>query len=78
MKNGGRRDLTVVQNLKDANCDDIFIERFMEIQAEDAAARIRLLKKRRAELLCLIHENERYLEYIDYLVYQIEREKKAD
>lgn len=70
------RDSAVTQNLRDANCSGAFIQQFLIIQAGDRATQLRLLKKRRADLLAVIHENERYLECLDYLVYQISREER--
>lgn len=76
MEPGFDKETMIIQNLRDANCDNAFIRRFLEINTADKVSRIRLLKQQRAVFLHIIHENEKYLEYLDYLVYRITNEVK--
>lgn len=62
----------VIQNLKDAGCDQKIIECFMKCMAQDDFnGQLRLMKEQRKCLLDRVHEEEKQISCLDYLVYQI-------
>ena len=68
---------TVVQNLKDAGCTDEMVEKFMALQdSEGKEQQLRLLSGHRKHLLEKLHRDERQIDCLDYLVYQIERTRR--
>ena len=67
----------VIQNLKDAGCDKKTIESFMKCMArDDVSGQLRLMKEQRRCLLNKVHEEEKKIDCLDYLVYQVGRSKK--
>lgn len=79
VKKAGRRqgadkamDPRVRQNLIDAGCSDEFVRRFDAAPSD--AERMRQLRGRRKELLAGIHAEQRRLDCLDYLIYQLKRE----
>ena len=66
----------VIQNLKDAGCDRKIIECFMECMAQDDFnGQLRLMKEQRQCLLDRVHNGEKQIDCLDYLVYQIDRSR---
>lgn len=66
----------VIQNLKDAGCDRKIIECFLECMArDDFNGQLRLMKEQRKCLLDRVHEEEKQIDCLDYLVYQIDRSR---
>lgn len=66
----------VIQNLKDAGCDRKIIECFMECMArDDFNGQLWLMKEQRKCLLDRVHKNEKQIDCLDYLVYQIDRSR---
>lgn len=65
----------VRQALTDANCDEETIQKFMHLRAQgrDAEA-LRLLSCYRCHLVCAMHEAQKPLDVLDYLIYQLEKE----
>lgn len=67
----------VLQNLKDAGCDDEVVKTFMELaETGEKQKQYRLLEKHRRDLLDKVHNRERQIECLDYLVFQMK--KKGD
>ena len=67
---------TVLQNLKDAGCTDEMVEKFMDLQAnEDEEQQIRLLSSHRKHLLEELHREEKRIDCLDYLIYQMQNKK---
>ncbi len=67
---------TVVQNLKDAGCTSEMVERFMELQdRNDKEQQFRLLSNHRKHLLEKLHRDEKRIDCLDYLLYQMEKAK---
>ena len=62
-------DGNIVDNLRDAGCSEELIEQYAS--AASGCARICLLKKHRRELLNSIHSEQKKLECLDYLIYQL-------
>lgn len=68
----------VIQNLKDAGCDLETTERFLALeQAGQTREQLKLLSVHRKRLLDKVHEEERRIDCLDYLVYQVKREKRT-
>lgn len=66
----------VIQNLKDAGCDRKIIECFMKCMAQDdVKGQLRLMSEQRQCLLDKVHEDEKQIDCLDYLVYQIDRKR---
>ena len=59
----------IVDNLRDAGCSEDLIELYSS--AASGCARICLLKLYRRELLGSIHSEQKKLECLDYLIYQL-------
>ena len=67
---------TVLQNLKDAGCTDEMVEKFMALQgSEDEEQQIRLLSGHRKHLLEKLHRDEKRIDCLDYLIYQMQNKK---
>ena len=72
-------DLNVIQNLEDAGCDASTIETFIRLlQNGETKKQLLLLSRHRANLLHNLHENQRQIDCLDYLAYQIKKEAGAD
>ena len=68
----------VMQNLRDAGCDTKTVVRFMELEEEgDIRGQLDLLATHRRRLLDRLHKEERYIDCLDYLVYQMEKNTPA-
>lgn len=67
----------VLQNLKDAGCDDEVVKTFMELaETGEKQKQYRLLEKHRRDLLDKVHNRERQIDCLDYLVFQMKKEGK--
>ena len=65
------------ENLKDAGCDPDMIRRCeILVQGEKRGELMRVLSQHRRALLDAVHENERRIDCLDYLVYQLEKQAK--
>ena len=65
------------ENLKDAGCDPDMIRRCEVLaQSEKQGELMRVLSLHRRSLLDAVHENERRIDCLDYLVYQFEKQSK--
>ena len=64
----------VVENLRDAGCSSSQIECFLDWQEEERTAdQLFMLSEHRKQLLDNVHREEKRIDCLDYLVYQIER-----
>ena len=67
----------IIQNLRDAGCDDETIAAFMGcVREEREAESLRLLKKQRSLLLDAVHREEKKIDCLDYLVYRMQKAKR--
>lgn len=65
------------QNLIDADCDNITIEKCMKFAQEGKKQEIlSLLLHHRASLLNMLHKRHHNIDCLDYLIYKIEKEQK--
>lgn len=68
----------VIQNLRDAGCDPGTVEQFMALEEEGRVReQLDLLASHRRQLLDRVHKEERKIDCLDYLVYQMEKKKAA-
>lgn len=64
----------MIQNLRDAGCGQEAISRFLTCMATGETKKgMKLLERQRRELLDSIHEGQRRLDCLDYLVYQMSK-----
>ena len=69
---------TVLQNLKDAGCTDEMVAEFMALQnREDEEQQIQLLSGHRKHLLEKLHREEKRIDCLDYLLYQMQKRNKT-
>ena len=65
---------SVIQNLRDAGCSQTTISRFMECLKNWAEKEeLQILSRHRKTLLDRIHREERKIDCLDYLIYQMDR-----
>lgn len=71
------REEAVIQNLKDAGCSEGLIGQFQECCSQGKEKEgIRLLRKHRDTLLDAMHREQKRIDCLDYLLYQIKKESE--
>lgn len=74
--NGNQEQERTIQNMKDAGCSEDTISRFLLCyQAGDIKGELKVLSNHRQTLLDKIHKEQKEIDCLDYLVYQIENSK---
>ena len=69
---------SVIQNLKDAGCDAQCIEQFLSLGEEGKTLeQLELLSAHRRQLLDKVHQEEKRIDCLADLVYQIQKKKSA-
>ena len=64
------------QNLLDAGCGSDTVQQCMDlVKKRECAELLQLLSRHRRELLDTVHQNEKRIDCLDYLIYQIEKQK---
>lgn len=77
MENHMENSDSVIQNLEDAGCDPETVAQFIELGIEgNRQNQLKLLEQHRKNLLEKVHKNEKRIDCLDYLVFQMNREKK--
>lgn len=72
-----KKKAAVSQNLEDAGCSRESIEEYLTLEENGAAkAQLILLEKHRKKLLDAVHENQKKIDCLDYLIYQVRGRKK--
>lgn len=72
--NGYRREEDIIQNLKDAGCDQDTIEIFMDDwQSGRQDKGTQLLQKHRRFLLNVLHKDQKRIDCLDYLLFMLGR-----
>lgn len=67
----------IIQNLKDAGCDSDTIEKFMaDLKKGKEANGLKRLAVHRKKLLDSLHREQKCIDCLDYLVYQMKEAKK--
>lgn len=73
------REELVIQNLEDAGCGPETIHNFIcRCNAGKTAEALRLLACHRRQLLEELHREQKRIDCLDYLVYQINRQKSSE
>lgn len=68
---------TIVQNLRDAGCSDETISDFLrDLRGGKTAEGLKLLAAHRRVLLNRLHEEQKQIDCLDYLVWQMEKPKE--
>ncbi len=68
---------SIIQNLKDAGCDSETIKHFMEdLQKGKEASGLKRLAAHRKNLLDSLHREQKCIDCLDYLVYQMKKAKE--
>lgn len=68
---------SIIQNLKDAGCDSETIENFMaDLQKGKEANGLKRLAAHRKNLLDSLHREQKCIDCLDYLVYQMRKVNK--
>lgn len=66
----------LLQNLKDAGCDTETIEQCMSLSKKsDVKAMLRLLSRHKRALLAAVHERQKEIDCLDYLVFKLEHDQ---
>ena len=73
--NGSEQD--VVQNLRDAGCSEETIEKFItELKSGREKDGLKRLAAHRKDLLDALHKEQKCIDCLDYLVYQMKKAAK--
>jgi len=68
---------SIIQNLKDAGCDSEIIEKFMaDLQKGKEENSLKRLAVHRKNLLDSLHREQKCIDCLDYLVYQMRKANK--
>ena len=77
MPEASNKQTILRENLKDAGCKlDMIQHCEVLIQSEKQDELMQVLSLHRRALLDAVHENERRIDCLDYLVYQLEKQSK--
>lgn len=64
---------SIIQNLKDAGCDPEIIQNFIDDLRENRKSHgLKILGEHRQSLLDSLHKNQKMIDNLDYLIYQIQ------
>ncbi len=76
MPNAADTDGILRQNLVDAGCGPEIIRQCMALaRKRDQAELMRILSRHRRTLLDTVHQNEKRIDCLDYLVYTMEKQQ---
>lgn len=74
MANGNGKCACILQNLEDAGCGEELTENCMNaVKNGRSDELLRLLTEYRADLLKRVHNGQKQLDCLDYLIYQTEK-----
>ena len=67
------------QNLIDAGCGEELVQRCVALtEGERTAEVLRILSRHRKTLLDTVHQGEKQIDCLDYLVYKLEKEQHME
>lgn len=67
---------TIIMNMRDFGCDDNTIKRFLDcFEQHDKAGQKKILKECRDRIMDDLHQNQKKVDLLDYMSYQL---KKCD
>lgn len=70
---------SVIQNLKDAGCDEEMIKKIVGcIEEGKENEKLKLLSRQRCTLLDKTHEEQKKLDCLDYLIYMMKNTKEKN
>lgn len=73
-----RGEEDIIQNLKDAGCDEDTIQSFMNnLQYGKLIKGTQLLQKHRRSLLNNLHKDQKQIDCLDYLLYMFKKEQEG-
>lgn len=65
----------LIQNLKDAGCDAQIITAFVDdLESGKMMEGLKLLVKHRRSLLDALHKDQKQIDCLDYLIYQLKKQ----
>lgn len=71
-------DSALIQNLKDAGCDEDTIQAFMEdLQCGKRIKGTQLLERHRRHLLDALHQDQKRIDCLDYLLFMLRKEQDS-
>lgn len=77
MKPNKFNEVSIEECLKDAGCSCDIISSVMHcIEEDNDEKKDRILKKHRCDLLDKIHQDQKQIDCLDYLLYKFKQEKK--
>ncbi len=72
-------DEKFLQNLKDADCDSDLIGKFLKFkQTGQKSEQLKLLANQKKHLLETLHKNQKQIDCLDYLIFQLEQDKNKN
>ena len=67
------------QNLIDAGCDQELVQRCIALtQEEKTMELLRILSRHRRALLATVHQGEKRIDCLDYLIYKLKKEQSME
>ena len=70
-------DQDIIQNLKDAGCNNKQIQELLELYKQGQKEKVhKILEKHRENILDKVHRNEKEINCIDYFIYRMDKEKR--
>lgn len=77
MNNQLENEKAIVENLKDAGCEDNMISKFLDLLSKkDMTSIFTLLNEYRKTLLEQLHKNQREIDNLDYLIVSLKKEDR--
>lgn len=74
-----RSEESIVQNMEDAGCGEETIEQFLKcLKKGSVDQQLLLLSRYRRSLLEKLHEGQKKIDCLDYLIYQIQKQKEEE
>lgn len=69
----------IIQNLRDAGCDPETIRYFItNFRTGEEASAVKRLAAHRRKLLEAVHDNQKRIDCLDYLLWQMQKERNDD
>ncbi|RGD73610.1 hypothetical protein [Anaerofustis stercorihominis] len=67
--------LDIIQNLKDAGCNDDFITKYIKFEKYgNHQGQLRFLSMHRTSLINQIHDSYKMIDCLDYLIYKMKKQ----
>lgn len=69
-------EISIIRNLKDSQCDKCTVEKILQLYSNGNIKQVlHLLSVQRCKLLCKIHEMQKPLDNLDYLIFKLKKER---